>query len=1021
MTKLAIFTLKEQRLFDSPPTFQKVDRPRYFSISVDIKQQGYSQLRTDINRIGFILQLGYFRASGKFFVTETFRRRDIHYVCKTLGIKDKPDMSSYTESSRKNHRDIILSLSGWTLPDQSHEQRLISQVKWFIEQQLSPRKVIEALIEYCWTNKLVIPSYNKLSTYITEHFNEYEERLLKIVEKELTSIQNNSLLSLFKKKENGVVLSRPVITELKGINQSIKPGEIQKNVETFNLVKGYHYELAELTDKLQLTDQATEYFATWVQKAQTFQLKSFSERHKSYLHMLAYLKHQFYLRQDTLIDIFLKTTLATRTQLATQIQKLENEERSGRNKAIKAVTQSNKELNNFREQVIRIVTQAPLSEIEIVRQLETLIANSLKSYDEKEQEQIRKMEAFLSDLSGNDRYFDTLESLSLRLQRRVSNILKTIDFSKRSSNKDTLAAIEHFKLTSGDIGHHPPLDFLSEDERKAVKESEQDELRTSLYKALLFMHIADDIKSGQLIFDATYKYKGIFDYLIDDETWLKDRDKLLQAAGLAEFSDVSKVLGELRQKLRQKYKQVNTRLDNNENPYFQLDRDNKPKLKTPKTDNSDFGFVGDTLMQNGYVPIQRILSDINQVCNFQSCFTHFSNKHNKMKPSLDVLLAGILGKGCNLGLNKIANISVGISEDVLNNTVNWFFDLKNIQTASDKIVGYIDKLSLANAYRYDSEQLHTSGDGQKYYVSVDSLNSAYSFKYFGSDKGSTVYTFIDERQALFYSTVISASEREAAYVLDGLTHNDVIKSDIHSTDTHGYTESIFGAAHFIGTSFAPRIKGIRNQAIYDFDSRQKHIQRNHTILPNRAIKQKLIKNHWEDILRFMVTIKLKKASASRLFSRLNSYTKQIPLYDALKEFGRIMKSNFLLTYYDDVELRQRIEKQLNRVELSNKLAKAIFFANNQEIQEGEKDEQDLSAACKMLIQNAIVLWNYLYLSEYLANLQNLEERTKATKSILNGSVLTWRHINLHGEYDFTQGAANEEKFDIERILALSIA
>ena len=133
-----------------------------------------------------------------------------------------------------------------------------------------------------------------------------------------------------------------------------------------------------------------------------------------------------------------------------------------------------------------------------------------------------------------------------------------------------------------------------------------------------------------------------------------------------------------------------------------------------------------------------------------------------------------------------------------------------------------------------------------------------------------------------------------------------------------------------------------------------------------------------------------------------------------------MKSNFLLTYYDDMELRQRIEKQLNRVELSNKLAKAIFFANNQEIQEGEKDEQDLTAACKMLIQNSIVLWNYLYLSQYLANLKDVEERTNAAQSILNGSVLTWRHINLHGQYDFTRDSANDDEFDLDRILALLI-
>tara|TARA_B100000446_G_scaffold188107_1_gene220428 strand:+ start:40561 stop:42507 length:1947 start_codon:yes stop_codon:yes gene_type:complete len=642
-----------------------------------------------------------------------------------------------------------------------------------------------------------------------------------------------------------------------------------------------------------------------------------------------------------------------------------------------------------------------------------------QSYDEKEQKRIQDMENYLEEMSGNDRYFEILGSLSLRLQKRVSSILKTIEFSDRSTNKDLLAAINHFQLMDGDVSHTPPMSFLTEDEQTAIFQN--DNFKVSLYKAVLFFHVADGIKSGEVIFEATYKYKGIFDYLIDETTWKKHRDELLRAAGMSEFNDVSMVFDNLRSKLSRKYIDVNARLASEENTYLQVGEKGKLKLRTPRVDNDEFGFIGDTLMQSGYIPIQNILADVNQVCDFKSCFTHYSNKHKKMKPSIEVLLAGILGKGCNLGLDKIANISKGISEDILKNTVTWFFELKNIQAANNKIVSYIDKLSLANAYRHDSSRMHTSSDGQKYYVAVDSLNSAYSFKYFGSDKGSTVYTFIDERQALFYSTVISASEREAAYVLDGIANNDVIKSDVHSTDSHGYTESIFGAAHFMGTAFAPRIKGITSQTIYDFDTKKSHTLKGHKIKPSRAIKQKLIKNNWEDILRFMVTIKLKKASASQLFTRLSSYAKHISLYKALKEFGRILKSHFILTYFDDVELRQRIEKQLNRVELSNKLAKAIFFANNQELQEGLKEEQDLTAACKMLIQNAVVLWNYLYLSEYLANIQDEEEQSEAAQSILNGSVLTWRHINLHGEYDFTQKAANDANFDLDKILALSVS
>lgn len=64
--------------------------------------------------------------------------------------------------------------------------------------------------------------------------------------------------------------------------------------------------------------------------------------------------------------------------------------------------------------------------------------------------------------------------------------------------------------------------------------------------------------------------------------------------------------------------------------------------------------------------------------------------------------------------------------------------------------------------------------------------------------------------------MISASDRESTYVIDGLMHNDVVKSDIHSTDNHGYTEAVFALTHLLGFSFAPRIKGIGKQTLYIF-------------------------------------------------------------------------------------------------------------------------------------------------------------------------------------------------------------
>ena len=84
-------------------------------------------------------------------------------------------------------------------------------------------------------------------------------------------------------------------------------------------------------------------------------------------------------------------------------------------------------------------------------------------------------------------------------------------------------------------------------------------------------------------------------------------------------------------------------------------------------------------------------------------------------------------------------------------------------------------------------KLHTSSDGQKRNVDLASILANFPFKYHGSDRGVSIYDLIDERHVLFHSLVMSSSEREAAYVIDGLMCNDEIRSDIHSTDTHGYS------------------------------------------------------------------------------------------------------------------------------------------------------------------------------------------------------------------------------------------
>jgi TnpA family transposase len=381
-------------------------------------------------------------------------------------------------------------------------------------------------------------------------------------------------------------------------------------------------------------------------------------------------------------------------------------------------------------------------------------------------------------------------------------------------------------------------------------------------------------------------------------------------------------------------------------------------------------------------------------------FEHWQQTHTQTV-SQPALLAGVMGLGCGIGVRKMARISSRITENELEHAVNWRFSLENIRAANDQVLKAMDQMALPNRYRRQADKLHTASDGQKFEVRGESLHASRSFKYFGQGQGVSAYTFVDERHFLWHSLMISASDRESAYVIDGLMRNDVVKSDIHSTDTHGYTEAIFGLTHLLNFSFAPRIKGLGKQTLYIFRPKSR-AKSDWTITPDKTINVNLIRDNWDDLLRLVTTIKLKENTASDIFRRLNSYSRQHALYQTMKAFGQIIKSLFILRYVNEVELRQAIEKQLNKVELSNRFARAVAVGNPREYTQAEKEDQEIAEGCNRLIKNSIICWNYLYLERQLEKMTNTEAKENLLHMMATHSPMAWAHINLLGEYDFSE-------------------
>src|SRR5450759_677427 len=81
---------------------------------------------------------------------------------------------------------------------------------------------------------------------------------------------------------------------------------------------------------------------------------------------------------------------------------------------------------------------------------------------------------------------------------------------------------------------------------------------------------------------------------------------------------------------------------------------------------------------------------------------------------------------------------------------------------------------------------------------------------------------------------------------------------------------------------------------------------------------------------------------------------------------------------------------------------AVYYGHNQEIIQATKEEQEKAEACKRLIQNAIICWNYFYHSKKILDEQNPQKRDALLVPVKSGSPITWSHIILHGEFDFSE-------------------
>lgn len=593
-------------------------------------------------------------------------------------------------------------------------------------------------------------------------------------------------------------------------------------------------------------------------------------------------------------------------------------------------------------------------------------------------------------------YLDLMNNHYSWVRQYSKKLLETFEFKAASNNagKSLSEALKLLKELNEQKGGKIPADaptaFVKPRWQEYVFKSDGS-IDRHYYEFCALASLRDALKNGDIWIESSLQFRNFSDYLLPLPEWLKLREA--KKVPLPIETDFVAYMSERTVLLHDKLWKLHSLIKNGQLPKVTLENGEFHLGKMIKEEEPEALEKLKKLVY-GLLPRVRItdlLVEMDELTGFSRHFTH--QQTGQTAPDKLALLAAILADGLNLDLDKMADASAGLSYRQLAWVADWHIRGETYRKALAELVNFQHKLPFAANF---GQGKSSSSDGQRFPVGgVKEAGNKINLKY-GFEPGIMFYTHSSDQYAPYYIQVISTTARQAPFMINGLLyHESELEIETHHTDTHGYTDQIFGAASLLGFKFQPRIQDIGDKRLYCIGTASSYPAISDLI--GDKISSKLIGENWEELLRLFTSIKKGTVTASLILGKLAAYPRQHRLAQALRELGRLEKTLFTIEWIKDEALQHGTQGTLNKGESRNSLARTLFYHRLGEVRERNYQDQLNRASGLTLLSAAIVTWNTLYLEKAVEALRQRGEDLSAEK-LKHLSPLGWHHINLTGDY-----------------------
>jgi len=363
------------------------------------------------------------------------------------------------------------------------------------------------------------------------------------------------------------------------------------------------------------------------------------------------------------------------------------------------------------------------------------------------------------------------------------------------------------------------------------------------------------------------------------------------------------------------------------------------------------------------------------------------------------LLLALFGIGTNIGIKAIAAGPHKVSYKELLYIRQRFIHKTALQDATRRIADATYRIRSADIW--GDAGTSCASDSTQLASWDQNLMTEWHQRYGG--RGVMIYWHVDKQATCVHSQMKQVSSSEVASMIEGVLHHGTdLDIDRQFVDTHGQSVVGFAFCHLLGFNLMPRLKGIANQKLARADKQTDHRFANiEPICTARPIDWDLIVRHYDEMIRLASALKARTADAETILRRFTRGQTH-PVFSALLELGKAVKTIFLCRYLGNAELRREIHSGLNVIERWNGVNDFIFYGNGNELVSNRRDDHEISVLSLHLLQAAMVYVNTLMIQEVLGERAWREKMTTRDMAALN--PLPHSHFNPYGVFDLDMDA-----------------